>query len=97
MPLFTAPQSTTSCRICMSCAIRRARWPRAGELADDDQVRCLECFRAERAQEQREEVPVESPGILRSPFEGRLTDQQLSHRRRMLAFALMQGSHAASR
>jgi hypothetical protein len=97
MSLSTAHESTTSYRICISCAIRRAHWPCPEDGTGDDRVRCLECFRAERAQKQRDDVPVEPPAILRSPFDATLTEQQLSHRRRMLAFALMQGTHAASR
>lgn len=61
-----------------------------------DRVRCLECFRAER-ERGAQDRDVDPPVILQSPLRSELTDQQISHRRRMLAFALMQGGHAASR
>ena len=93
MSMSAAHGSNQSSRTCLLCSHGSADPDYVA--GDPTRVRCFACFRAVRSQ--REDSQVDPPVSLQPQVRSELTEQQISHRRRMLEFALMQGRNAASR
>ena len=98
MSASAAHESKKLRRNCESCRLRKARFEYRGVVrADRDHTLCFECYRAVRNRRRAGILAERQPAILRSSFERVLTESQVAHRRRMLDFAMNQGTYAANR